>query len=493
MHLFKKHTLVILETVLIFLFILLFVYAAVSKLIDFHLFQSQLRQSPLLGAYAELVSWFIPFSEILISFFLAIRHYRLIGLYGFYILMVMFTAYILIILNFTDFIPCSCGGVLEDLSWREHLIFNLIFVLLSFAIILFKEKVRNTKIYLIIKLLLLAGVSSSFVILLFILSENETKRNNAFQRRLPPHPITYIHSIDLGYNSYYLSGVDDETVYLGNVTTPLKLLLVDKRDYLTTEQPVIIDQMEHPYTLTEVRVKPPYFYVYDGTIPIVFKGKTADWKAKMLLYEEAYFTQLAILDSASFVFRALSSSDNEHIIGRMQVLENKVSVKLNYDLLTTQQDGIFETDGNLVYNPDTGVFFYTYYYTNDYVAFNPDLSLRYRGKTIDTFSQAQIRVDTLSQGKRSLINPASTTVNIHSASSGNRLYIQSDRLGRFEADEIIEKASIIDVYEIDSKNYLYSFYVFDERGSKLDSFVIYKDEFIALMGNYLVIYSIRNP
>ncbi len=48
-------------------FILLFVYAAASKLIDFHDFQVQLGKSPLLTAFAWQVALLIPCIEIAIS------------------------------------------------------------------------------------------------------------------------------------------------------------------------------------------------------------------------------------------------------------------------------------------------------------------------------------------------------------------------------------------------------------------------------------------
>src|SRR5690554_7000127 len=116
---------------LCYLCILLFVYAAVSKLLDFNTFQNQLGQSPLLSAYAHWIAWAVPVSEILIAILLCINRFRMLGLYGFYGLMVMFTTYIIIILNFTSFTPCSCGGVLEKLGWIEHLYFNLAFIILS--------------------------------------------------------------------------------------------------------------------------------------------------------------------------------------------------------------------------------------------------------------------------------------------------------------------------------------------------------------------------
>lgn len=114
-------------------FIVLFLYAAFSKLSDYEKFRVQLGQSPLLTAFAGTVAWAIPAVEIVLSVMLVFQRTRLTALYGCFTLMVMFTAYITAILNFSDFVPCSCGGVLEKLGWKEHLIFNAGFVLLAAA------------------------------------------------------------------------------------------------------------------------------------------------------------------------------------------------------------------------------------------------------------------------------------------------------------------------------------------------------------------------
>ncbi len=96
-------------TVICYLYVLLFVYAAVSKLLDFENFQVQLGQSPLLSAYAGWVSWGVIITELVISLLLVLNKTRLLGLYLSFTLMVMFTTYIYIILNYSAFIPCSCG------------------------------------------------------------------------------------------------------------------------------------------------------------------------------------------------------------------------------------------------------------------------------------------------------------------------------------------------------------------------------------------------
>ena len=54
-----KHSRIILEIICL-LYILLFAYAAVSKLLDFESFRIQLAQSPLLSSHTDWVAWTVP-------------------------------------------------------------------------------------------------------------------------------------------------------------------------------------------------------------------------------------------------------------------------------------------------------------------------------------------------------------------------------------------------------------------------------------------------
>lgn len=110
------------------LFFFLFLYAAFNKILDYQNFKIQISQSPILTSFANQVAWFIPMVEIVIAILAIIPKYRIIGLYASFGLMFLFTAYIIAILNFSDHIPCGCGGILGHLQWKQHLIFNIVFV-----------------------------------------------------------------------------------------------------------------------------------------------------------------------------------------------------------------------------------------------------------------------------------------------------------------------------------------------------------------------------
>lgn len=144
MKIYNKYKNILLE-IICFLFILLFVYAAMSKLLVFDQFKIQVGQSTMLTPIVDIIAWGIPSLEIVIALVLIIPRFKRLGLYAAFSLMVMFTTYIFTILNFSDDIPCSCGGVLEKLGWIDHLIFNIAFVALAFTGILLmnNDKINN--------------------------------------------------------------------------------------------------------------------------------------------------------------------------------------------------------------------------------------------------------------------------------------------------------------------------------------------------------------
>jgi uncharacterized membrane protein YphA (DoxX/SURF4 family) len=117
--------------IICFLLVLLFVYAATNKVIDYQKFKVQIGQSPMLTGLGDFIPPIVIAAEFIVSVFLFIPKFRLISLFASFSLMIMFTAYIIAILNFSSYVPCSCGGVLEKLGWTAHLYFNISFILLS--------------------------------------------------------------------------------------------------------------------------------------------------------------------------------------------------------------------------------------------------------------------------------------------------------------------------------------------------------------------------
>ncbi|MFC4384142.1 MauE/DoxX family redox-associated membrane protein [Chryseobacterium bernardetii] len=112
-------------------FVILFCYTTISKVLDFENFQVQISKSPLLNGSLQFLPYTIIIVEVLIAGLLCYRKTRNIGLLGSFVLMLLFTGYIVLILSTSNNLPCSCGGILEKMSWHQHLYFNIGCVILS--------------------------------------------------------------------------------------------------------------------------------------------------------------------------------------------------------------------------------------------------------------------------------------------------------------------------------------------------------------------------
>lgn len=106
------------------LLIFLFTYTAVSKLLDLDGFRSVLAQSPLIGPGAGALAILLPFAELGVCLLLLFPTTRFAGLYTSFVLLVLMTGYLGFMVLYAPHLPCSCGGVISSLSWKEHIVFN---------------------------------------------------------------------------------------------------------------------------------------------------------------------------------------------------------------------------------------------------------------------------------------------------------------------------------------------------------------------------------
>lgn len=135
--------------IIVLLLFSLFAYAATIKLMDYKMFLVQMNDQPFDDRYSVYLVWGLPALQFIIAAMLIFKRTLLAGLYSSLILMLIFTGYIALIkLNFFNHVPCSCGGVIPDFTWMQHLYFNLFFVVISVVgIVLHRQKRHITSSY----------------------------------------------------------------------------------------------------------------------------------------------------------------------------------------------------------------------------------------------------------------------------------------------------------------------------------------------------------
>lgn len=122
------------------LLVLVFVYSGINKLWDHNNFETQIKFIVPYPVVDNILSYTVPVGELIIAILITINQTKRIGIYTFIILMTTFTFYIIFMLGSGKNLPCTCGGFINTLSWKQHLAFNIGLILLAVAGLYFDKK-----------------------------------------------------------------------------------------------------------------------------------------------------------------------------------------------------------------------------------------------------------------------------------------------------------------------------------------------------------------
>jgi len=338
-----------------------------------------------------------------------------------------------------------------------------------------------------INILIICIISSiTFVGGLYKVSLQAGNYKNGFIRLLPTHKIIGINYIDVQYNSWYLSGKNDENVFLGNRTAINKILkvndLLNQVSYLDLSG---FDELPI-YKGATVYIDSLGVFLNDGVTPTILKGNVSDLHLVEKL-KTSYFTGIVSLTDHSFALRYVNIK-KENILAKLTTGSDSL---IATNILKRQVDGLFCTDGEMVKVPGSSKMIYVYYYRNQFLCTDSNLNLLYKGKTIDTISHAQIKVSKIkSTGQITMAAPP-LYVNKRACANEKYLFIQSALRANNETDYMIKDVSMIDVYSIKDGKYQFSFYLPDFRGFKVRDFKVYGQSLYALYDHYLYKYQLN--
>jgi len=184
---FMKRT--VLVDVVVYFFVILFLYTSLEKLLE-----------PMAG----LVAWTLSFIEIGVATLLFIPATRLKGLYASLILMILFTCYLIAILLIDDHLSCTCGGIIENLSPRQHLIFNTATIVLAVIALLNTRKMSSSSRFRWISAGSIVVLFASIGWIILVAASAPVRIRTGFEGRLIPEftllladSTTYLNTSDI--------------------------------------------------------------------------------------------------------------------------------------------------------------------------------------------------------------------------------------------------------------------------------------------------------
>jgi len=131
-HLILANRLLKIRNICAALIAIMLCYAALSKLTAYQLSKEQMLNQVFPNVIALQLTWLIPVVELLITLTLVFEKTMLKGFYASLLLMTAFSIYISLTMSgLFGRTPCSCGGVLKNMSYATHLLFNMAFIILA--------------------------------------------------------------------------------------------------------------------------------------------------------------------------------------------------------------------------------------------------------------------------------------------------------------------------------------------------------------------------
>lgn len=124
-------------------FIILWFYVGITKLIDYRsmILQMEMNPFPIFSNNAKLIGWGVPIVEVLVATILVVPRLRLVGLWSSFVLMVVFTGYVIFLMIKMPTLPCTCGGIISTLTWTQHLVLNIMLVAMAFLAIFVSRRI----------------------------------------------------------------------------------------------------------------------------------------------------------------------------------------------------------------------------------------------------------------------------------------------------------------------------------------------------------------
>lgn len=265
----------------------------------------------------------------------------------------------------------------------------------------------------------------------------------------------------------YIAGHSKSMVYLASYRAPARLIAIDigtgDTSHLYLE---IEDQMPMLVSSIQVNVDSPYFYLTEGTAPIIYKGTLTERIGRRVGFHKLpYFTDFTPLASNKAFIRALSS-ERRNILGVINLSSSSVS--FSDDILEPQLDGLFCTAGLISRNASGGTIIYVYSYRNEFFTIDSSLCVITHARTIDTTTIAKVRTAMLENNRSTALASPPIIVNRKVSTYNDLIFIQSEMLADKEGRS--KQLCAIDMYHLSNGNYAGSFYLPPFAGDYLSEF-----------------------
>jgi hypothetical protein len=338
----------------------------------------------------------------------------------------------------------------------------------------------------IANIFLCLSTGSVIVVFLYVVSGTPNTHKNGFKREIHDHYLTAWHSYDIDLMTYRFTGFTNKYVYFADVHHPQVVRIIDYDLSKTGDQDWVFVNPQLPSSAT-VHYDSPWIDIFlrlQNKILSARKYQEDSLKWSTGSVPGRQFDAGIRISDHSILIRTIDKDLRQYTLTKLRLPDTVVFEEKK--VIEKQLDGFLSTDGMMFYDTTLSKFVYLYFYRNQFLILDSNLQLLQKARTIDTVSQAQIRIHNFKDGTLSTFDAPPLIVNRKACVWKGLLFIHSGLLADNEDRKMFSNHSIIDIYDLRTGKYLYSFYIPRAGKYKVDDFQVFDSLIISIQGHYIV-------
>jgi hypothetical protein len=314
---------------------------------------------------------------------------------------------------------------------------------------------------------------------------------NGFTRLFASAPLKELYSGDVDRDIYKIAGITQSRIFLATLH-PGDYIVIDplSRDRIRSS----FGGVHFPYyhTQYQIFIDSPIVTIGTGNFRKIYFGNLLTKKISDSIAIPYTFFRTCIISPHSMGLRVLDTLSTHKLLF-IKIKTDPIEQLITKDLSRNKEESGFAGDGLLKYDPTTRQLVYCHFYQSQILLLDTNFNLSYRLHTIDTFNRSFTTGDQIKKGKTTKYTTTSPRYVISSnmAVADGIAYIESKIKSDNEVLSDFRQNSVIDLYNLKSKQYLSSFYIPKRKKEQVIDFAVAYGKLYVLYNDRIVLYSLR--
>lgn len=334
-------------------------------------------------------------------------------------------------------------------------------------------------------------VPCAVVYLLYSFTFQPNRENNGFMRKWDGRRVAPQDTLMAEKTLGRICGVTDERIYVEGMPEKNRVIELGWDCRQLGVYAFSLPPEEKIRSRLECRLDSPYVHFFSGNGPDVFFGRLDDPSGlRRLHYPFAIFMRAVPVPGGRYLLRGFdyshASTEQDFIL--WDPVRN-IQVR-KFNPFSVAGDLGIGTDGMMEYDSVSGQLVYVQYYRNGISLIDSGLSAMRSFPTIDTVLRGRMQTGHYDQGGSSQYGGSAPQfiVNWQCFMGEGRIYVNSLLRADNESASDFETYSAIDVYDLVTKKYLYSWHLPRLNGKRMYSFYVRRDRVVASYPGGVVTY-----